>query len=898
MLYNFIALTNLFDIFTKSGYLLLILCCFTVLIKSYLIYFLFKERHSSSYLTSAFLFFIGILLGNLTEDLIWISWCTNEYLFTLNPNFFGFLKMFAWGIGALYVHSLILFIDTLFNRKFKIGPVQGIIIITSMIWLFLFLTLGIHDFWSPSYRWIELLIIKIFSLYAPIILFIYFITFAYRTFNSSHYPKILHKQLSFVVIYLLPPITLCFTIQSLEIFFWLSDSPLLQIPQTILMTWALWFFCKKILQLRFLNFRNHVQSSTKIIVVNDFRSILEQISLARDLRELPHITKQFLERTLNIPQHKIHLIVRGIEDPSITNISHIEHLVEYWLHHGSHTEKTVQFLQKNKIIIKDEVEFSNFYVEDEFNESLIINLQKINADVFLPVYHNHKKVAFIVIETTDNPHHLYSDLERDELIVFANYLGGTIDLLRRRNLDVIIANEKRLTEELYFKHQEINQYRESLRLFLKEHQNQRIGIVFYKNSKFVFGNEDAREIVQLNLNYHKGHPLVKECIAVATRVAQYNKPYQTKALTGEGKPLTINGIPSLDGSNTVILLIHHPHIQDIIQAKINALKDPSDWDYALYLETTDSGILINKLFPGETETILNFKISLLKTALSKKALLLNIPQEDLIPTVEIIHAISLRQQLHILDLQSKTNPTEIAIKLFGINPLLEQQTEEALFQQLDSNGTLFIKNIHLLDIENQLRIAHLIKFGTYCPLKSDKQRTCSARIICSTNQDLSALVQQNAFCRSLLDELMTTSVYLPSLLSLPDQELVGLIDVVTEQSITTQELEDILKLSDAEKNKILKNKPTSVHELKQKIHNILVSKTQKHNISHETVLDNSLHEHDPLLIKATQLGKNALKDEQLMALLWNKFQNQNKIATFLGVNRSSVNRRCKLYNLT
>ena len=31
-----------------------------------------------------------------------------------------------------------------------------------------------------------------------------------------------------------------------------------------------------------------------------------------------------------------------------------------------------------------------------------------------------------------------------------------------------------------------------------------------------------------------------------------------------------------------------------------------------------------------------------------------------------------------------------------------------------------------------------------------------------------------------------------------------------------------------------------------------------------------------------------------MTCLWNKFKNQNKIATLLGVNRSSVNRRCNV----
>ena len=50
------------------------------------------------------------------------------------------------------------------------------------------------------------------------------------------------------------------------------------------------------------------------------------------------------------------------------------------------------------------------------------------------------------------------------------------------------------------------------------------------------------------------------------------------------------------------------------------------------------------------------------------------------------------------------------------------------------------------------------------------------------------------------------------------------------------------------------------------------------------------HMNDPELIEAARLGKYALKDRKVMTLLWHKFKNQNHIATFLGVNRSSINR--------
>jgi len=76
-----------------------------------------------------------------------------------------------------------------------------------------------------------------------------------------------------------------------------------------------------------------------------------------------------------------------------------------------------------------------------------------------------------------------------------------------------------------------------------------------------------------------------------------------------------------------------------------------------------------------------------------------------------------------------------------------------------------------------------------------------------------------------------------------------------------------------------------------------MQKSRTHNIDIEKTLDPAYQVSDPNLMEIARLGKHALKDEKAMTILWNKFKNQNKIAVFLGVNRSSVNRRCKDYNL-
>ena len=78
-----------------------------------------------------------------------------------------------------------------------------------------------------------------------------------------------------------------------------------------------------------------------------------------------------------------------------------------------------------------------------------------------------------------------------------------------------------------------------------------------------------------------------------------------------------------------------------------------------------------------------------------------------------------------------------------------------------------------------------------------------------------------------------------------------------------------------------------------------MQKAKKSNIHQETNFDPAYETNDSELIQTAQLGKHALKDKKIMTMLWKKFnKNQSKIAELLGVNRSSVHHRCKLYNLT
>ena len=127
-------------------------------------------------------------------------------------------------------------------------------------------------------------------------------------------------------------------------------------------------------------------------------------------------------------------------------------------------------------------------------------MDKINADIFLPIYKNHQSLGILLSNVMRAFNEFYSNIERDEMLVFASYLGNIINFLQNRNLDSLIYQEKELKEELYSKHQEINQYKESIRSFLKNNKQKEIGIIFYKNRHFVFANQAAKEIIKININ--------------------------------------------------------------------------------------------------------------------------------------------------------------------------------------------------------------------------------------------------------------------------------------------------------------------------------------------------------------------------------------------------------------
>ncbi len=784
-------------------------------------------------------------------------------------------------IKCTFLHIFSLLCNLLFTSFFlyEAGAYYGIPVVTSSSEYLLE-----HNVISASYCYVFVLYLGLFI-------------FLIRKLRTRTLPKILAVQAQSCLLYLFPFSLLLFGDG------WYTIFSAAHIPFPLgQYSWAtLGALCsaillitlsKKMLGLRLLNLHSDVTSKVPFNFLTNFKDILEQVRYASAVNELGHITQTFFHTAFGIRLSFTRLFIK---DAAITSPEAIGAAlkIDQFL---KEDELLRAALARDKIFIRDSVEFSYFYEASDLNRKILAFLDLIHADLFVPIYEQSRIVAYIMVERDARPDKLYTNKERDEMLVFTSYISNVISALQQSSMEALHVQKKQLTEELYHKHQEINQYKELIRSFMRTSHERKIGIISYKNRTFSYANEAAHDLVGFDLNKLSGHPLTKVCTTVAQRVEQYKTAQIAYGKDTRGTKLVISGIPNADTTSS-ILLLYYPEISDLLKPHAGYLKDPSCWDYVLYLETTQSGRLINELIPGTSEALLSFKIGLLSAALTRKAVLLSLPEEDLLSAVTLLHSISLRRNLYTLKLTQHEQHDEISTQLFGINDLLGGSQSESLLTKLDESGTLFIQNLELLSLTSQEALAQYIRMGYFYKVKSDQKIMSSARIICSTSKDLSVLVNEGIFSRELFEQLQATTISLPSLTDLAHEDITLLAQGYADQLITTDTFKDLLSITPKETSQLIKECPLSLQELKERIQELLLEKSRSHNITDIEKIDPVNSITDPVIAQAVRLGKKALRDPHIMAQLWYTFKNQSKIAHLLGVNRSSVNRRCRELNL-
>lgn len=877
---------KLFDFFIDipwSSYFLLITEIFGFCIKTFFLYKLFPQAKNSQ---SQKLFFLLLYLVGLGEIFNHLAWIRRLLRILFIPNINLTLSVLivrcAWALNAISYFSLSLLVEHLvrprivYTWRYYFNAFIAALF-SGYFFLIMCFTQAISDVSERPY--LEIMAMKLEHLFMYVII-VPSIFIAVKSLQSRQLPRILTKQLKIFLLYLITPKLILEFITTNPL---MTFVPFFQavIPpgnhtaaaaSTIIMTYALYFSIRKMMGLRFLNVHKHVQAPEKFNFINDFKQTLEQLSHVTNIQELSYVTQQFCKEALDIPLSKVRLVLRSENEPHEASIDTRKKIIEQEL--ITQDSPVVAYMVQHKILITDEIEFSNFYEKDATRSAVITFLHAIDADIFLPIYEHSIITGYIIVDRASRET-FFSHIERDELLVFASYLGNLIYLLKNKNVDALFEQEKKLREELYHKHREINEYKESLRSLIKSTKHRPIGLIFYHKGTFTPANHAAHELIPSDILASNDHPVTKGLINLARDLITF-KTTQTKTFTWDhDAKIVCSALFGLEQS-TIIIIAYAPEITDLIKEKLDNVKDPSAIDYLLYLETTSSGKLINTLLPGSSETLLQCKIDLLKLSLSRKALLLSLPQPDLMPTVELIHHLSLKTALSHISLTGPERNQEIALKLFGINILFKQEAHQPpQLELLSETGTIFIEEVHHLSLDTQNRLAEFLKYGFFYMLKSTTRVRSNARIICSSSQDLEYLTHKGLFSQALLQELRPTTLHIPSLLTLSTEEFIDLVQELAPQPLSKKETETLLQ-----------NRPASMSELRA---NVLKTSSPL-LLEHATIAD-------PQVVSIIKLGKHALKDQHLMTILWNKFQNQTKIATLLGVNRSSVNRRCRQYHL-
>ncbi|HEV2601245.1 MAG TPA: hypothetical protein VGT41_03025, partial [Candidatus Babeliales bacterium] len=471
----------------------------------------------------------------------------------------------------------------------------------------------------------------------------------------------------------------------------------------------------------------------------------------------------------------------------------------------------------------------------------------LNAEMFIPVYQHGIVIAYIIINRQKNG--LYGNHKQDEIIVFARYLKTILHLIQNRNKDNVYDIKEQLDSELQHKTAEMNQYKQNIRSVLRNLKQKDVGLVFYKNKRFIYGNQTAHTLITVNINTHDAHPITQAIKKITTLAASYNAPQKTYVEIDEHKKLILIAVPEPDNQEIVIMVYQLESPDTTQQLTINA--SATDTDGAWYLEATESGALLNQLIPGTSKETIDFKINLLKVIDSPKGILLTMPKDEITPTIAVLQQITSREKVHTITLTKPTNAIDIAPLIFGINPIFGLTIEQPpLLETLDGTGMLLLQNAEFLDVEVQKLLAHFIAYGTYTTFKSNKTNTSDVRIICSVDQDNNSKYRLSDDLRAQLAQLS-----------------ISLAPYATERN--TQ-----LKTNNFT--------PATIH-----------TKTYTETRYHPAYCQDNTE-----IAQIVHLGKAALKDKKSMSILWAYFKDQTTLATALGVNRSSINRRCRQYKLT
>lgn len=222
---------------------------------------------------------------------------------------------------------------------------------------------------------------------------------------------------------------------------------------------------------------------------------------------------------------------------------------------------------------------------------------------------------------------------------------------------------------------------------------------------------------------------------------------------------------------------------------------------------------------------------------------------------------------------------------------------KAGFFELAHGGTIFLDEIGEMNKAAQMALLRVIQERRIMRLGDDKYLPVDVRIITATNKNLAQLVADGEFREDLYYRINVLPLQLPSL-----KERSGDPGVLAEHFVHlfNKRFQREVVLSEEAKNMINAYEwPGNIRQLLNVMERIVIVAKEKvvSGTLLETMLDASPLQHSPKLSRPA-LKEIDLEKDKILRVLEETNYNQKEASRRLGINRSTLYRKLKAYNIS
>ncbi len=262
-----------------------------------------------------------IILGSAAiSDFAWIIELTRQLIFPAIPYSAKlFIIRLAWAFTGILYQSLSIFIENLTEQKNEFNIRQKLSILLSSCFFMFVVGLAFYDINclnSAARPPIEFEVRKYQSFFLSIFLIPFSLFLVFRKLRSNNSPRILSTQARIITQVFIIPFWITDLIQVYPLVFhptWITNSYAAVSISTIILTYAIYYCSRRMMSLRFLNLKRHVEIPRQFHFVDGFKQVLESLSHATNEQSLRHITQTYFKEAFNVPLNKTMLFVRHIE---------------------------------------------------------------------------------------------------------------------------------------------------------------------------------------------------------------------------------------------------------------------------------------------------------------------------------------------------------------------------------------------------------------------------------------------------------------------------------------------------------------------------------------------------------------------------------------------------------